>query len=58
MHSMNIAPDHENASSFQIILSSRWEKLVSHFDGSYISYGQLVAILLSHWGGREGLDHR
>jgi len=55
---MNIAPDHENASSFQIILSSRWEKLVSHFDSSYIPYEQLVTLLLSRWGGREGLDHR
>ena len=54
---MNIAPDHENASSFQIILSSRWEKLVSHFDSLYISNEQLVTLLLSRWGGREGLDH-
>jgi hypothetical protein len=26
LHLVNIAPDHENASSFQIILWSGWEK--------------------------------
>ena len=52
---MNIALDHENASSFQIILSSRWEKLVSHFDSFYIPKEQLVTLLLSRWGGERDL---
>jgi hypothetical protein len=39
LHSVNIAPDHENASSFQIILWSGWEKDDQLFNGFYISNG-------------------